>query len=194
MRSVFSLSKKIQVVLSSEDFNLKELNKKLGIRSTQKPLEILCHSIESYMHLSKFSIRKSPILVNLLMVNNKHMKAINQSQRGKSKTTDVLSFPLWDSLRQLKKTKEMKELNEFIKINSQIPIGDIVISLEVLLKQANDFGITPMEEFYQLFFHGLLHLLGYDHERSLKEAKLMENEERTLFFMLKKHIKVRAPK
>lgn len=99
--------------------------------------------------------------LNILLVNDPEMKEINKERRGKDKTTDVLSFPLLDlDIPTPHKT-----------------LGEIVISGDTLLKQAEEIGHSNLDEFYRLLVHGLLHLLGYDHEVSTKEEERMKQKE-----------------
>jgi rRNA maturation RNase YbeY len=85
--------------------------------------------------------------------------ALNRQYRGKNKPTDVLSFPLAD------------ELQPFL-------LGDVVISIETAARQAQRRGHTLREELQTLLVHGILHLLGYDHEVSRSEAIRMHRKER----------------
>lgn len=79
------------------------------------------------------------------------MKKINFQFRKKNKATDVLSFPVGDP----------------------DCIGELLMCPTVLLRQAENFGHSYEQELLTMFVHGLLHLLGYDHERSKIEEKLM---------------------
>jgi len=97
------------------------------------------------------------------------MKALNMKYRGVNKATDVLSFPIYTCLKEIPKD------NSFL-------LGDIVINLPKAKRQAADHGFTLNEELGWLLIHGLLHLLGYDHEKSrylknkmrLKEKELLD--------------------
>lgn len=84
---------------------------------------------------------------------------LNRQYRGKDKPTDVLSFPLAD------------ELQPFL-------LGEVVISVETAARQAQRRGHTLREELQTLLVHGILHLLGYDHEVSRNEAIRMQKKER----------------
>jgi rRNA maturation RNase YbeY len=61
-----------------------------------------------------------------------------------------------------------------------VPLGDIVISIDTALRQARQLHVTPDDRIRTLLIHGLLHLLGYDHERSASEARRMFAREREL--------------
>jgi probable rRNA maturation factor len=93
------------------------------------------------------------------------MRSLNRRYRGIDGTTDVLSF----SLRE----------GEFSAIQPAL-LGDIVISVPVAARQARELGHSLRREIERLLVHGLLHLLGYDHERGEQEAKRMRRKERQL--------------
>ncbi len=93
------------------------------------------------------------------------MRTLNRRYRAKDKTTDVLSFSF----------KEGK----FNTIRTEM-LGDIVISVPAARRQANALGQRVSLEIQRLLVHGLVHLLGYDHERSAREARRMERMEQLL--------------
>lgn len=97
---------------------------------------------------------------------------MNYSWRGKNKATDVLSFPQWEK-------PELKRLAKARSVPSW-ELGDVVISLDTAKKQAKEHGITVERELEILLVHGILHLLGYDHEISPTEQRKMEALERKL--------------
>lgn len=90
--------------------------------------------------------------VSLTVTDNAGIHALNREYRKVDRPTDVLSFPQFAA-------------DEPITAGSTL--GDIVISLPKMAEQAREFGHSQQREFCFLFVHGLLHLLGYDHEISL---------------------------
>lgn len=114
--------------------------------------------------------KKTPrYMVSLLICGDQKIRTLNRDYREKDKVTDVLSFPAHESLRQLAAPGEF------------VHLGDLAISLPQARRQAKEFSIGVWDEFVHLFFHGLIHLLGYDHEISIKEEKLMQKwEDRAL--------------
>ena len=96
--------------------------------------------------------------VTIAFVSDKKMAELNRDFRGKNSTTDVLSFPY--------------EADEFDADDSFL--GDIVISLEQAQKQATENNLTLELEVKQLILHGILHLLGYDHETDNGEMNQLE--------------------
>jgi probable rRNA maturation factor len=91
-------------------------------------------------------------LISVAFVGNSEMKKLNKEWRGKKYATDVLSF-----------VYETKPL-----------AGEIIICYPRAARQAGESGHTLQQEVRTLLVHGLLHLAGYDHEKSLKEARRME--------------------
>lgn len=89
--------------------------------------------------------------ISLLITNDETIHLLNKEYRQKDKPTDVLSFPMEDD----------------------IMLGDIVISLDTAKNQAQEREIGLDREIAFLFIHGLLHLLGYDHETSIEDEKEM---------------------
>lgn len=137
--------------------------------------------IEKFLYSNKTKIEKknNPIIeLDLHFIGDAKMKTINNMYRGKGKTTDVLSFPGFQSLRSDKKSDIYP---------GPIQLGDILISRKVALKQAREFKITLSEEIIHLFVHGVLHLLGFDHEISKKEEIIMEALEKELLLKISKN-------
>ena len=95
------------------------------------------------------------------------MQELNSSYRNKDKPTDVLSFALQDAKGPR---------------CSGSALGDLVISVDTMVRQAREYEVTPRAELLRLLIHGTLHLLGYDHEGVTKsEAAKMRRLEKKLF-------------
>ncbi|WP_423237169.1 rRNA maturation RNase YbeY [Desulfonispora thiosulfatigenes] len=105
--------------------------------------------------------------ISLLFVDNENIKELNKTYRDKDNKTDVLSFPLWDP------EEELEEDEEFL-------LGDIVISLETALEQAEEYAHSLSREICYLFVHGLLHLIGYDHLTDEDKNIMRQQEEKIL--------------
>lgn len=86
---------------------------------------------------------------------------LNLQYREKDKPTNVLSFP-----------SDIPE--EMLNLLDAEPLGDLVICIPVVLQEASEQQKTPIDHFTHLLVHGVLHLLGYDHETSEAEAEKME--------------------
>ena len=95
--------------------------------------------------------------IELVVVNNEEMRLLNKEHRNIDKATDVLSFPM-----------------DFDFPN--MPLGSIVVSTDFVEEKAKEYGHTFNEEFSLLFIHGILHLLGYDHEVDNGEHREKEEE------------------
>ena len=106
---------------------------------------------------------------NVTLCGKTKIKSLNREYRSLDKVTDVLSFGVHENLRPDVKTKQI--------LPPVLDLGDIFICREVAARQALEFEITYEQEIFHLLTHGLLHLLGFDHEISLKEEKIMESYE-----------------
>ncbi len=95
--------------------------------------------------------------LELILTDNPTIQELNFEHRNIDKPTDVLSFPL-----------------EFDLPN--MPLGSIVISVDYAQEKAKEFNHSVQEEITLLFIHGILHLLGYDHEIDAGEHRLKEEE------------------
>ncbi len=143
-----------------------------GHKNVIKILKRSLASLEKLIYSNATIITKKnnkKFSIDLLLCGDLKMKSLNIGFRSKNKTTDVLSFPLYHSLR--------KGSDEFV-IPGELSLGDIIISRNIAKKQAKEFGLKIEEEVIHLFVHGLLHLLGYDHEVSKEEEIIMETLEK----------------
>ena len=111
--------------------------------------------------------------IELNICNNDKVKKYNKTYRNKDIETDVLSFPLEN-------------------INNE-PLGSIIISSDFITKKAKEFNHKEQDEFNLLFIHGLLHLLGYDHEQD--NGEMREEEARLIIkYNLPKSLIIRNEK
>ena len=106
--------------------------------------------------------------VSLTFTDNSGIKERNRIARGIDKPTDVLSFPMLDY--EAEGTLEIcdEDLSE-----GAVVLGDILISMEKAVSQSEEYGHSLKRELCFLTVHSMLHLLGYDHERSQEEEALM---------------------
>jgi rRNA maturation RNase YbeY len=102
--------------------------------------------------------------LSLALVGNPEMRKLNAQYRAKNYATDVLSFPA-----------------ENIVAGPIRLLGDVVISIDKARAQAKERGRTTREEIVILLIHGIVHLLGYDHERSARDARVMGRLERKIY-------------
>lgn len=114
--------------------------------------------------------------LSILLVDDSRMTELNTNYRGINKPTNVLSFPMTD---------------DFPSSTPQL-LGDIVISFDTAAREALDLGRTLEDHLCVLLVHGLVHLLGYDHERGEDDAAMMAAMEKKLLLQLN-NAKVLAP-
>ena len=107
--------------------------------------------------------------LSIAFVGQGRMREINKKYRGKNRVTDVLSFP------------ESKVLLQKFKVGPAQKtqgLGEIIICLREVKKNAKKFKSSFKKELNRVLIHGILHLLGYDHEKGKEEAREMEEKER----------------
>lgn len=105
--------------------------------------------------------------VTLIIADNKYLQQLNWQYRGKDEPTDVLSFSF------------LEEDSHNKNADSEFPVGDIYISIDMAEKQATLAGHSLELEITHLAIHGFLHLIGYDHDQA-ENAKMMEEKEQLL--------------
>ena len=88
--------------------------------------------------------------IELIVTDNKTIQELNSEYRSKNKATDVLSFPIDTTFGEA--------------TIPGMPLGSIVISADLVKERSTEFGHNTEDELSLLFIHGLLHLLGFDHE------------------------------
>ena len=111
-------------------------------------------------------MQKENWVVSLLFCDDDFIQTLNQNYRQKDEPTDVLSFPLGDTVEQ--------------EGGSVFLAGDIVISLPALQRNAVDFSVSPNEELKRLILHGLLHLSGMDHITNALDEPMLALQETIL--------------
>lgn len=116
--------------------------------------------------------------LSILFVGSAKMKQLNRQYRGIPKETDVLSFPMEDAQAA---TRHPSPLALHASFRTPPLLGDIAISIPRTVAQAKACDAPFPEELLRLLIHGLLHLLGYDHERSVYQKVRMEKKEREIF-------------
>jgi probable rRNA maturation factor len=126
----------------------------VGIALTSSPARV--NLVRVRKALQKLSDAKE---ITLVFVGTAEMKRLNKQYRGKSKPTDVLSF-----------SPVVAE-----------SLGELVFCIPTIKQQAKDHKMTYREEFLYLLIHGVLHLLGYDHEINDKQAREMYRLQDCIF-------------
>ncbi len=135
------------------------INKELYDRQiTKKFIKESAEKILEYMGIDKAE-------VSITLTDDRTIQSINKEWRGKNMPTDVLSFPI-----------DEKPPKYRYRV-----LGDIVISLPYAKRQSEEIGLSYREEVIRLLIHGILHLLGYDHERSKKDEDIMFSLQDQIF-------------
>ena len=105
--------------------------------------------------------------LSLALIGNLEIKKLNARYRKKDYATDVLSFPV-----------------EGIVLKETRLLGDVVVSVEKAAEQAKARGHSSEQELVTLLIHGVVHLIGYDHERSARDARAMRRVEKRIYRQL----------
>jgi len=147
--------------MASVTISILNQQKKVKIPAGTRPLiRKCCAAVLKYEEIEE----KAEVSVSF--VDNEQIRELNAEYRNKDAATDVLSFPLGDD--------ESFDVNEE---TGAVLLGDIVISVERAMEQAEEYGHSLEREIGWLTVHSMLHLLGYDHETSEEDAKDMRKRE-----------------
>lgn len=121
--------------------------------------------------------------VGLTITDDESIRQINKEFREKDSATDVLSFPLidYETPGDFSRLEEMDDI--FHPDTGEAMLGDIVVSIEHVISQAEEYGHSLRREFAFLIAHSMLHLMGYDH-MELKEAEIMEQKQKQILDLL----------
>ncbi|MDD6225452.1 MAG: rRNA maturation RNase YbeY [bacterium] len=145
---------KIRVIITN---NQKAVKIPTGLRML---IRRCCNAV---LRLENF---QGPAEISVTFTDNAQIKKLNAQYRNKDMETDVLSFPMGENGKY--------DLN--METGAQI-LGDIVISMEKAVEQADRFGHSLQREVGYLTAHSMLHLLGYDHEDNMERIHMREKEE-----------------
>lgn len=153
------------------------MSNKVYITNHQKAVKIpsglrilIRRSCNAVLEYEKF---EGPAEISVTFVDNAAIKELNAQYRGKDMPTDVLSFPLGEN--------GVYDKNEDTGASL---LGDIVISMEKAMEQAELYGHALQREVAFLTVHSMLHLLGYDHETGGLEAVRMREKEEAVLIQL----------
>ena len=117
--------------------------------------------------------------INLLLTTNDEIQEMNRMFRQIDKATDVLSFPMleYETAGDFSCFDDQEEV--FNPESGELMLGDIVISKDKVLEQAEAYGHSPVREYAFLIAHSMLPLFGYDHMED-EERKIMEEKQREI--------------
>ena len=160
------------------------MKKKINITFDQKRIA----NIGLSMHLTKcitkaleFQGVNVPCEINVLVTDDKGIRAINQASRQIDSATDVLSFPMHEFVPgELPEDWAPYIEPEF----GRVVLGDMVLSLERAIEQAAEYGHGIKREIGYLTVHSVLHLLGYDHLDEGPMKRQMRRQEETIMAQL----------
>ena len=130
---------------------------------------------KKYLDITRVTLKHlgldfSPV-ISISFVDNKYIHKINKKYRDVDKETDVISFAFLDDDENRDNTLHSKGV---------VPLGDIYISVDKAKEQAESYGHSLERELSFLYVHGLLHLLGYDHQNELEEKEMFGVQEEIL--------------
>lgn len=146
---------KIRVIITNKQ---KEVKIPTGVRMLVRRC---CNAV---LRMENFN---SSAEISVIFVDNNQIKELNKQYRDKDVETDVLSFPMGED----------GKFDEDPTTGAKI-LGDIVISMEKAIEQANKYGHSMQREVGYLTAHSMLHLLGYDHEENgIGRVRMREKEE-----------------
>jgi probable rRNA maturation factor len=139
---------------------------KIWIRNQQKhiPLDLGKIRKSAQRILTELGFLEAEL--SLLFVNDLQIQTLNRKYLRRNKPTNVLAFPMREG--------------EFSALHPQL-LGDLVISVDTAKRQSDRFGLDEMEMVVLLMVHGVLHLIGYEHEGTKKGAREMTLKQRELF-------------
>ena len=142
---------------------------KIWIRNQQKhiPLDLRKLRRAAQRILTELGFLDAEL--SLLLVDDTRVRELNRKHLGRNRPTNVLAF----SMRE----------GEFLTLHPHL-LGDLVISVETAKRQSNRFGLNEMEMVILLMVHGILHLVGYEHEGTKKGAREMTLKQKELFHII----------
>ena len=139
------------------------VRRKSGAKPDRKRIRAACEAALAGEGIS------GPVVLTITIVDDDEIRQINLKHRNIDKATDVLSFPLID---------ESDDSPEFL-LPPGVPreLGDVIVSYPRAVAQAEEYGHSVERELAYLIVHGVLHILGHDHEVPDEQAVMREREE-----------------
>lgn len=163
-----------------EDVDMED-NKMVSVQyecETDISLELDCEALAKKVAQSVLELENCPYdsQVNLVLTDNLGIHEVNRQFRGIDAPTDVLSFPMIPFETPADYQILDQDESFFDLDTEELLLGDIMISAERVISQAEDYGHSIKREFCFLVAHSMLHLLGYDHMVP-EEAAIMEQKQ-----------------
>ena len=144
---------------------------KIWIRNRQKHIPLNLRKIRRVAQRILTELGLLEAELSLLFVNDLQIQTLNRRYLRRDKPTNVLAFPM--------------RKGEFPTLHPHL-LGDLVISVQTAKRQSNRFGLDEMGMIILLMVHGVLHLIGYEHEGSKKGAREMALKQKELFQCVRK--------
>ena len=121
------------------------------------------------------------VQVNIILTNNEEIHQINLEHRGVDAPTDVLSFPMIEYAYPSDFTVlEAEGMDSFDPDTGELILGDIVISVDKVIEQAEKYSHGVKREYAFLIAHSMLHLFGYDHMEEMERETMEHKQEEIL--------------
>ena len=139
----------------------------VGIENRQRAVRVEMRALVAFTNRVKLELGLGQESVAIRLVNDAEMARLNETYRNKEGTTDVLSFPTEERRRPSNLRHRLKKVRD-------AQLGDIAISPVVSRRNAKRYRRKLTEEIQILILHGILHLLGYDHETDRGEMEQVE--------------------
>ncbi|MCP4349575.1 MAG: rRNA maturation RNase YbeY [Desulfobacterales bacterium] len=137
-------------------------SQKIRPEKIQKAAEVILNALEC--HEGELSV---------VIVNDSEIAELNREYLNREGPTNVIAFPMHDYEVPQVPAREQGEGIPYM-------LGDVVISVDTARKEGDQAGISMEKRFIELLIHGILHLLGYDHEKDEQEAIIMEEKSNAL--------------
>ena len=139
------------------------------IKNRQSSWEISLEKIEQSVRVILGALDCPDGEISILIVDDPQMEKLNWKYLNRNGPTNVIAFPMREG--------------EFSHLSPQL-LGDVVISTETAAKEAQNSGMSVEQRLKELLVHGILHLLGYDHETSEQDARKMEGKGQKLLELI----------
>ena len=143
----------------------------LDLEENQKYYEIIKKVVKQCF--KEENMENSKLYISITLTNPEHIHEINKQYRNVDRATDVLSFPMFEKEEIDNKIAQKDFEHEDV-------LGDIVISIEQVEKQAKEYGHSFEREFAYMLVHGFYHLMGYDHIKEEDKVIMRPKEEKVL--------------
>jgi len=153
---------------------------KISIRNEQDKLKVTKEMRDTVKLAVKKSLEfmefGSKFEISVMFVDDEEIQVLNKLHRNIDRSTDVLSFPMFEYDENGEIVEEYSDFNK----NGELLLGDIVISLEHAEVQAEEYGHTFLRELGFLTVHSMLHLFGYDHMTDEDEEEMFSYQREIL--------------